>query len=674
LRKKRYGVLVIFIAIGLMFPMNILGEIFEPTDPSNWIHYDNGVFFGGGFNQGAHDLVWLMGAIRITPLELSGYDEWEITTVCIYVGHVNPSSMLGEAIVWGKGTAIEPGDIITTEAVTLTSIGWANITLSSPVTVDETEDYWVGFNITYDDSDGFGPFGVDDGTAYVQDRSFVNWSENEWAELEERGMPYNLMIRAGLELEYGDNTTFPNHKMHFPQYPDPYGWDVDWAAEETNYFLADDWMCNQTGPVTDIHFWVSSYEDYLSEEEIFSFINSSLILIADNAEDVYSYPNDILWQLFNFTLTVSGPFYGDEGWYIPWTEEAYYNNHDLFWRIDITNISDPFIQMNGTIYWLVIQVPAFGYLIGWKTSQDHFMDAAVYGFPGEWYPIHEPITYLPIDFAFVITGEYYEEPPEIENPKMTNPQHPDPFGWDVDFYNLLLGDDWQCNETGYVSDVHFWVSWIWDEVHWENISWINVSIWSDNATGNYSHPETMLWNETVTEFNISGPWYGMEGFYSPDIEQYEEYNHEEYYQIDIENITDPFIQENGTIYWFVLNMPYSPEEYWLMGWKTTTDNWNDAAVWGYDEGMGPFYQEWNNLSDPLTNESLDFAFVITGEPYEYPWDVNHDNVVNYLDISALISRYGESGAPGWIPEDINDDGVVDYLDISILISHYGESY
>ena len=45
------------------------------------------------------------------------------------------------------------------------------------------------------------------------------------------------------------------YKMHFPQLPDPGGWDVafsDWVPQ-----LADDWQCTETGPVDDVHIWYS---------------------------------------------------------------------------------------------------------------------------------------------------------------------------------------------------------------------------------------------------------------------------------------------------------------------------------------------------------------------------------------------------------------------------------
>ncbi len=47
------------------------------------------------------------------------------------------------------------------------------------------------------------------------------------------------------------------HKMHFPQLPDPQGWDIAFDAHR----IADDWQCSESGLVTDIHLWVS-YRGY----------------------------------------------------------------------------------------------------------------------------------------------------------------------------------------------------------------------------------------------------------------------------------------------------------------------------------------------------------------------------------------------------------------------------
>lgn len=53
-------------------------------------------------------------------------------------------------------------------------------------------------------------------------------------------------------------------------------------------------------------------------------------------------------------------------------------------------------------------------------------------------------------------------------------------------------------------------------------------------------------------------------------------------------------------------------------------------------------------------------------------DINQDGVVNYLDLSLLASKYGQSGSSAVLGRaDINGDGTVNFLDLSILASNYG---
>ena len=57
----------------------------------------------------------------------------------------------------------------------------------------------------------------------------------------------------------GDWNPGDPHKMHFPQLPDPQGWDVQLNNPPPHAinFLADDWQCMESGWIDDIHFWVS---------------------------------------------------------------------------------------------------------------------------------------------------------------------------------------------------------------------------------------------------------------------------------------------------------------------------------------------------------------------------------------------------------------------------------
>ena len=60
---------------------------------------------------------------------------------------------------------------------------------------------------------------------------------------------------------FGDWEPGDGHKMHFPQLPDPTGWDVD-LVTDTVY---DDFLCTQTGPIEDIHFWASWKGDVIGQ-------------------------------------------------------------------------------------------------------------------------------------------------------------------------------------------------------------------------------------------------------------------------------------------------------------------------------------------------------------------------------------------------------------------------
>ncbi len=193
-----------------------------------------------------------------------------------------------------------------------------------------------------------------------------------------------------------------DHKMHFPQLPDPHGWDVyaTWPK-----VLADDWLCTETGPVTDIHVWGSWRRDRESPIEAIR-----VSIHADDRTGEYSKPGKLLWERFFTTgeFTVRDYGRGRQGWYNPNDGSYELNDHFTFHQINIMPIKDPFIQKAGNIYWLDISVvPQYRHAQwGWKTSQDHFEDIAVWGdYPDPfWKPLVDPFG-KPLDLAFVITPE-----------------------------------------------------------------------------------------------------------------------------------------------------------------------------------------------------------------------------------------------------------------------------
>ncbi len=198
-----------------------------------------------------------------------------------------------------------------------------------------------------------------------------------------------------------------------------------------------------------------------------------------------------------------------------------------------------------------------------------------------------------------VTGTAFADWQEGEPFKMHFPQLPDPNGYDVDWGNWALGDDWKCIETGNVDDIHFWISWFFDDPM--TIQFIDVSIWSNvpEGPGGYSIPGQMLWQRMITDFIVAGPWDGNQLWYMPWGEIIPQ-PHQLYWQINIKEIPDPFKQIEGEIYWLVIKMPFEVPQ--LVGWKTTKNYFMDHAVWLEPTGT------WSMI------DGIDFAFVITEHP------------------------------------------------------------
>jgi len=199
------------------------------------------------------------------------------------------------------------------------------------------------------------------------------------------------------------NTGEP-HKMHYPQLPDSTGWDICLNHQ----FLADDFMCSETGPITDIHFWISWQGDIdgqVQQWDISIYRNSPV-----------GQPGLRVWTwngVGNITIRQYGT--GLQGWYCPFNNYLNRPDHSMFYQVNITNILEPFTQTQGEIYWLVIRasvMPGPGDpAVGWKTSKN-MPPGPLWGNPAKW--SMDGINWLTIntgtisseyhDMAFVITG------------------------------------------------------------------------------------------------------------------------------------------------------------------------------------------------------------------------------------------------------------------------------
>ena len=231
-------------------------------------------------------------------------------------------------------------------------------------------------------------------------------------------------------------------KMHYPQLPDltDTGIDVDmfWVP------LADDFLCTETGPISEIVMWGSFADDWLPDAGVGS-LTFQVTIYSDNPAGTvqpWSMPKDTLWTdtIYPGEYTVQLVHQGPEWWYDPatyWWQPA---NHNLAYRYNFF-FDDPFIQQLDSIYWLeIVDLPrdeTRDYTFGWKTStlETRWNDDACFNWifpdpPPWWVPGWNALTYpstdpihpyngTTLDFAFIIKG-----PSDIDFGDAPDPTYP----------------------------------------------------------------------------------------------------------------------------------------------------------------------------------------------------------------------------------------------------------
>jgi PEP-CTERM motif len=200
--------------------------------------------------------------------------------------------------------------------------------------------------------------------------------------------------------------------------------------------LADDFLCTQSGPITDAHIWGSWLSDVLPHNSAGLPDPGSIEFKISFWSDVpaggpivpYSYPGNLLWtglfQPGQFTVNPN-VLLAQEQFYDPNIGQVVGSDSQVY-QYNFPNLVDAsgayFTQTQGTIYWLEVQanvltLPGTTATFGWKTrdSQQHFNDDAVFadtnGFGGPntsfWrdmhYPLGHPLAGQSFDLSFVLT-------------------------------------------------------------------------------------------------------------------------------------------------------------------------------------------------------------------------------------------------------------------------------
>jgi hypothetical protein len=420
--------------------------------------------------------------------------------------------------------------------------------------------------------------------------------------------------------------------VKFVQYPKvPSGVDVN-ASQ--NLTLADDFLCTNTGPVTDIHLWGSWLQDKIDPNVLFTLtIWSDVPKQTNGGTIIPSHPGIQLW---------SEPFGPGEYYQCPYT-----NITEQFYDPSIpapigfdTNVyylcfypRQPFRQQGTaavhTNYWLSVNAQTTASaqtLFGWHSSYQFYNDTAVWGAgpaPAAWNTMADPFG-NPLSMAFKVTTPTNEPPPPPCCPETNGVkfvQHPQvPGGLDVNATRnpagqpLVLADDFQCTNTGPVTDIHLWGSWLQDRID-PNVLF-TLSIWSDvpkKTNGTVvvpSHPGIPLWSEPF------GPGEYYQCLYTNRVEQFYDASLPAIMGLDT-NVyylcfypKNPFVQQGTatatTNYWLSVSAQTAAGSQQLFGWHTSYEYYNDTAVWG----NGPMPPTWTPMTDPQ-GIPLSMAFKVT---------------------------------------------------------------
>ncbi|MHC4474638.1 MAG: DUF7901 domain-containing protein [Planctomycetota bacterium] len=456
------------------------------------------------------------------------------------------------------------------------------------------------------------------------------------------------------------------------QGPNPEGWDVSFMGADIimPLELADDWLCDETGTVDDIHFWFSWKAGIEGP-----IVSVTVTIWSDNPSGPggYSEPDVPLWlRTFGpgeFNVGPGGQ--GDQGWLDPFIGLWLYPDHADFFHLSIDDIDAPFIQEQGNIYWLSIQVVALGPVAGWKTTYGVRNDSAVWKAPGlPWQQVRDDWG-EPLDFAFELTTTKSQVSIDRQ-----------------------VADDWRCDANTPITAAVWWGSYIGyryeacttPQPHPTKPDYFLLTIWTDvpaNAGDpcSYSHPNNVIWEYKAYDYDevLVG--------YDKHPEQLTRPPREPVLRYSVKfPCEDWFYQdtEDG-VYWFSVVAVYDqnvPNYDW--GWTNHAHEFNDDAVAGHVDGSGALV--WQELFDQ-TGESEDMSFVLFTDPdpeLGTCWDICQcagqpsgdatcDGAVNLGDLFALKMYFGQA-APWLAPEccsDFNHDNSVNLGDLFALKMWFG---
>ncbi|HWX21019.1 MAG TPA: hypothetical protein VN578_14050, partial [Candidatus Binatia bacterium] len=410
------------------------------------------------------------------------------------------------------------------------------------------------------------------------------------------------------------------------------------------WVLADDFICTNTGPITDIHLWGSWLNDAYDPNTTFWLgLYDDVPAITNGPAIIPSHPGtNLIWQQwFGPGQYLQNFFSGDAGQMIDPGPPALIGGESKAYYYCFYPTNPPIQQGTGAkpmMYWLAVYAqPSQGTasFFGWKSSTLQQYDISVHTqWPGgpppataNWVPTRAPNN-QPLDLAFKIVTSPNPPPPpccpETNGVKWLQP--PDVLhGMDVNAsQNLVLADDFPCTTTGPVKDIRIWGSWLGDKVDANVV--FTLGIWSDvpavTNAANYvpSHPGVLLWTQPFGQGEYGQCLYTNvnEPFYDASLPAILGGDFTIYYLCF--NPTNAFVQQGTasapTNYWLSVNARTTAGAGLVFGWHNSSLYYNDTAVWG----NAPAPAAWNPMYDPA-GIPLSMAFKVTTTTNQCPMTV-----------------------------------------------------
>lgn len=425
-----------------------------------------------------------------------------------------------------------------------------------------------------------------------------------------------------------------------------YGWN-EASVYGGPQIVADDWVCPNEDPVSDVHWWGSYLGWNGSDIPADAPTQFHLTIWSDvpaGQDATFSHPGKVVWEadVTKFTQDFAGwDFDPIQGKY----EACFKYSVDL----DPTNWFTQPPDTQPRIYWVSIaaEYPAGtvpSHLWGWKTrprdpESKAPDDAVVIWGPvsphvGDVYqgggPLFFPTPDKSWDMAFELTSKKLTTVVKWDQPPLREPSGTgDYYGWDdTSMYRgeTIVADDWVCTTALPVSDIHWWGSYPYYAEPVPpvigGVQTFHIGVWTDVAagsTGAFSHPGVLL-----------KEWWVTRGQFSETFDGYDSYPgrpRDSCFRYDLILPPDQWFYQTPldgrTVYWLSIAAVVDPAgptiRQW--GWKTRL---RDATSPAPDDAVRIF----------VPNAPEVGAQYLQGMPIEQPVGVSWDTAFRLTSIVA----------------------------------------